>query len=76
MGTWYQMGTLLESSVCRYDAVKKDFNQQQIGSGGSNIFGIVNEVASESSSDSVGILFLHSNQGHKLDVSNIFESVL
>ncbi len=51
-------------------------NQQQIGSGGPYIIGIVNEVASESSSDSVGILFLHSDQRYKFDVSNILESVL
>ncbi len=62
--------------VCQYDAVKKDFNQKQIGSEGSDIFGIVNEVASKSSLDSVGILFLCSNRRHKLDVSNIFKSVL
>jgi hypothetical protein len=36
----------------------------------------VNEVASKSSSDSVGILFLRSDQRYKFDVSNILESVL
>ncbi len=38
--------------------------------------GILNEVASKSSSDLVGILFLRSDRQYKLDVSNILEYVL